>query len=81
MNLKEFFKDYFSKTETEKEEMLIVLFTEYFEHVKSNRLSKQQMMESLNGILKRSEMEEEYEVSEAIRNLIETIESIKNEKE
>lgn len=82
MNLKEYLKDYFDKSEEEREDLLIGFFTEYFEYVKSNRLSHTEMMDTLNRLLIRSENDEEYEVSEAIKNLLETIEQIKkNENE
>ena len=81
MNLKEYFKDYFIKSEEEKEEMLIVLFQEYIEYVKSNRLSHSQMISTLTNLMKRSEIDEEYEVTEAIKNLLETVNQILNEKE
>jgi len=82
MNLKDYLKDYFQKSEEEREDLLIGFFTEYFEYVKSNRLSHSEMMDTLNRLLKRSENDEEYEVSEAIKNLLDTIEQIKkNENE
>lgn len=82
MNLKEYLKDYFDKSEEEREDLLIGFFTEYFEYVKSNRLSHTEMMDTLNRLLIRSENDEEYEVSEAIKNLLDTIKQIKkNENE